>query len=118
VPQPKTSGEKFRILFRNKSRRRGDLFNVHFDPLPTRRLRFIAEPSETFVVKVATRKDRCYWFSDRRIVEENGEEIVEPARYDAIRRVYWMFSDLVEHLKVAGSTDEVSIMKATHFESY
>jgi hypothetical protein len=72
--------------------------------------------SETFIVRVASTKAKSYWSSDRRIVEEDDRGASEFARYEAIQRTHWMFSDLLERLRSAGSADEISTIKANHFD--
>jgi hypothetical protein len=43
MKQPPTPGEKLGILFRNKIRRRGDINNVHLDPVMAPSLELIVE---------------------------------------------------------------------------
>lgn len=115
MKQPPSTAEKLRILFRT-ALRKGFVRNTELDPVLPPSFRLDLEPDETFIVRIDSTKGVHYWFSDRRLIEENADTTQELLRYEAIQATHWMFSDLTERLKRVRSSDEVSAMKVEHYD--
>lgn len=112
---PLTVDQRLRIQFR-KSIAKGYAPGVELDPSPTPRLAQVREPGETYIVKIPT-AGRVYWLSNRRILAETQTESQELVRYNDVRRVHWMFSDLRERwVHAANHGDPVTDIKMAYYD--
>ena len=63
------------------------------DPVIPEALTLVAEPEETFIVRVDSTKGQHYWFSDRRLLRQDVQGIGELFAYEAVDNGHWMFRD-------------------------
>src|SRR5215467_1375427 len=113
---PLSAKEKLQIQFR-KSLRRGHTKNVELDPVNSERVAAIMEPEETAIVRVDSTKGTTYWFTDRRLLSENDEGILELVRYQSVIKAHWMFKDFwTERVKSLPSEEAVTQFKFDNFD--
>ena len=93
MPLPFSTAEKLRIQFR-KELRRGTVKNAELDPMVPSSVASSASSDEKFIVRVDRTKGGRYWFSDRRVLFEDGAVVREVVRYEVVRSAHWMFKDL------------------------
>lgn len=113
-PPPSTK-EKLRIKFRN-ALRKGFVNNAELDPEWPPSFHLTAEPDETLIVRVDSTKGGHYWFSDRRLLQEEAGTMAELFRYEAIQKAHWMFRDLADRWGRVESPREITEMKIDHFD--
>ena len=113
-PPPSTK-EKLRIIFR-KALRKGFIDNAELDPERPPNFHLTAESNETLIVRVDSTKGGHYWFSDRRLLQEEAGTMIELFRYEAIQKAHWMFRDLVDRWRWVESPSEITEMKVDHFD--
>jgi tricorn protease-like protein len=80
---------RLEILFK-KSLHHGFVQNVELCPAPTGKLKELLLPEERCVVLVRDKAGRALWFTDRRLLRQDSDQIVELFTYDSVRRVHWM----------------------------
>ena len=113
---PLSAKEKLQIQFR-KSLRRGHTKNVELDPVNSERVAAIMEPEETAIVRVDSTKGTTYWFTDRRLLSENDEGILELVRYQSVIKAHWMFKDFwTERVKSLPSEEAATQFKLDNFD--
>jgi len=113
---PLSAKEKLQIQFR-KSLRRGHTKNVELDPVNSERVAAIMEPEETAIVRVDSTKGQHYWFTDRRLLSENDEGILELVRYQSVIKAHWMFKDFwTERVKSLPSEEAATQFKLDNFD--
>ena len=112
---PLSAKEKLQIQFR-KSLRRGHTKNVELDPVNSERVAAIMEPEETAIVRVDSTKGQHYWFTDRRLLSENDEGILELVRYQSVIKAHWMFKDFWTRVKSLPSEEATAQFKFDNFD--
>jgi hypothetical protein len=93
-----TAGEKLRIKFR-KALRKQPTMNAELDPGAPLPITLMLKPDEVLVVKVTRTNGGHYWFTDRRLIDQSGNEFWELLKYDQVRTAHWMFADLSDRIK-------------------
>lgn len=106
---------RLRIFFRN-SLRKGSIKNAELDPTGSSAVVSAIEAGERIVVRVESRVGTRYWFTDRRLLQENGSGSWELLRYEDVRSAYWMFKDLPDRMKKVTSPEETEQLKARHYD--
>lgn len=103
---PPTIDRKLRIEFQ-KDIRHGFVKNACLDPVASSIAAQAAEPGENFIVRVDSTKGGHYWFSDRRVLQEESDGIRELLRYRAAQRIHWMFKDVFKEPRMLSQPDEL-----------
>jgi hypothetical protein len=104
--------EKVRIEFR-KTLREGHTKNAELDPPVPPEIMPVLESGERLAVRVDSTRGAHYWFTDRRLLGENGSGVRDLLRYAAVLGAHWMFKDLhTDPAKVSNLPN----LKVRHFD--
>lgn len=84
-----TAERRLEILFK-KSLHDGFVHNAELCPAPTGQLKESLLPEERCVVLVLDKVGRALWFTDRRLLRQDNDQVAELFSYDSVQRVHWM----------------------------
>ncbi len=105
----------FEVQVKKKSRTGYD--SAELNPSPDEQMLRFVEVGETFLVRIVTRSSKCYWLTDRRMLEQSNEGVAVIFRYEALRQVHWMFKDYHRRsLNSSNPVEEIAKLKADHWD--
>ena len=99
----------------NKKRSKGYRDNAELNPAASEHMVRLTEAGEVFLVRIVSTSEKHYWLSDRRVLAECKDGISTLFRYDAARRVHWMFKDPLRRTPNGPKPEEeMAKMKLVH----
>ena len=84
-----TTERHLEILFR-KNIHHGYVRNAVLSPDLSRQVKNALHPGERCVVLVQDKGQRSLWFTNHRLLKQDGENIIELFPYDQVQQVHWM----------------------------
>jgi hypothetical protein len=84
-----TAEKRLQALFKKKIHQ-GYVRNAVLSPEPSSQVTGALRPEERCVVLVRDKRQRNLWFTDRRLLRQQGPNVVELFPYEHVERVHWM----------------------------
>ena len=97
--------ERYLELQFKKGIHRGNIHNAELKPVPSEPVIAKLDGKESCLVLVRNKRQQCLWFTDRRLLRQDGSEVAELFPYESVKAVHRMSR---EH--------PLSMSKTEHFD--
>ena len=68
----------------------GHIHNAELNPTPSEPVMAKLEGMESCLVLVRSKRQQCFWFTDRRLLRQDSSEVIELFPYRSVKAVHWM----------------------------